>query len=45
MRVFLARRVAAVDHELSRHGYRNGVRVLDSRREWPSAEDMRVIAQ
>lgn len=39
-----ARRVATLDHELSRHGYRNGVRVLESRREDPSAEDMRLMA-
>jgi hypothetical protein len=35
------RRAVAVDQELSRHGYRNGVSVLDSRREQPRAEDMR----
>jgi hypothetical protein len=35
------RRAVAVDQELSRHGYRNGVSVPDSRREQPRAEDMR----
>lgn len=38
-----ARRVVAVaeDQELSRHGYRNGVSVLESRREPARDEDMR----
>ena len=31
----------AEDHELSRHGYRNGVSVLESRREAARDEDMR----
>lgn len=37
-----AKRAEAVDQELSRHGYRNGVSVPESTREQPRAEDMRM---